>query len=113
MEARRIVEGAPFNPGLAKACGEAFDQAWAVVVLRKANGDISELRLRLAKAVLVNAERCGPDVNALVKAVRASIFPAALNGLRSDLPAVHSALQAPVVRLSAPAPTSLFSGRKS
>jgi hypothetical protein len=77
MEAKRLLEGAPFNPELAQACGEAFDQAWAVVALRKGTTgtNISDLRLQLAKAVLANAERCGTDVSALVKAALSVVLP--------------------------------------
>jgi hypothetical protein len=75
MEAKRLIEGAPFDPELAKARGEAFEQAWAIVALRKSDTDISDLRLRLAKAVLANAERCGTDVNALVNIALGVVLP--------------------------------------
>jgi len=77
MEATKLIEGAPFDPELAKASGEAFEQAWTVVALRRCDTDISDLRLRLARAVLANAERCGTDVNALVKAALADVLPRA------------------------------------
>ena len=75
MEAKRLIEGAPFNPEIAKTCGEAFEQAWAIVVLRKSNTDISDLRVRLADAILRHAERCRSDVDALVRAALTEMLP--------------------------------------
>jgi hypothetical protein len=49
MEAKRLIDGAGFDSETAKACGEAFEQAWAVIVLRKY---ISKLRVRLADVIL-------------------------------------------------------------
>ena len=74
MEARRLIDGAGFDSETAKACGEAFDQAWAAIVLRKAHTDISKLRLPLAHAILRSAERCGADVNALVQAAMSEVL---------------------------------------
>jgi hypothetical protein len=74
MEARRLIDGAGFDSETAKACGEAFDQAWAVIVLRKADTDISKLRVPLADAILRNAKRCGADVNALVQAALSEVL---------------------------------------
>jgi hypothetical protein len=80
MQAKRLIESAPFDPVQAKATGEAFDQAWAIVALRvlpQADVDINVLRLRLADAILRNAERCGSDVNALINAALGLLLPRA------------------------------------
>ena len=74
MEARRLIDGAGFDSETAMACGDAFDQAWAIVVLRRSNTDITALRLRLADAILRNAKRCGTDVNALVQAALSEVL---------------------------------------
>jgi hypothetical protein len=79
MEARRLIDGAPFNPELAKACGEAFDQAWVVVALRVLGAPearVASLRMNLARAVLANAERCG-TVDALIQAALSEVLPKA------------------------------------
>ena len=67
MEAKRLIEGAPFDPELAKACAEAFGKASDVVALRKGHADLGALRMRMAHAVLTKAQQCGADVDALFK----------------------------------------------
>jgi hypothetical protein len=67
MEAKRLIEGAPFDPELAKACAEAFGKASDVITLRKGHDDLGALRLRMAQAVLSKAEASGADVDALFK----------------------------------------------
>jgi hypothetical protein len=74
MEAKQLIDGAAFDSETAKACGDAFDQAWAIVVLRKSNTDISDLRVRFADAILRNAKRFGTDVNALVQAALSEVL---------------------------------------
>jgi hypothetical protein len=72
MKARKILEGASYDPDTLKAVGQAFDQAWASIAAHySADPEIERARLRLANSMLAVAPLHGQDVEALQKAALA------------------------------------------
>ena len=58
MKARKLIEGATFDPPTLAVIGEAFDRAWSDISHHFANGpeQVERARTRLAHAVLAVAD---------------------------------------------------------
>ena len=67
MKARRLLEGATFEPETLQAVYRAFDEAWLEIANHFAGDEIEaeQARLRLAHAVLVVAGQDGNDADQL------------------------------------------------
>jgi hypothetical protein len=75
-ELRKLVAGASADPATVKAMLLAFDDALAVLRIRY-RGEVpsEDIRLRVALAVIANAEEHGDDVVALSTAAVAAASP--------------------------------------
>jgi hypothetical protein len=58
VRARKLIEGAPFDPATLAAVGEAFDRAWAEIADHFADNheQVERARARLAHALLAVAD---------------------------------------------------------
>jgi hypothetical protein len=70
MKARKVLEGASYDPDTLKALCQAFDEAWAAISHMYSSDHSSEwaiekARLGLANATLAVAPLYGKDVEAL------------------------------------------------
>jgi hypothetical protein len=76
VEARKLLEGASFDPPTLKIIGQAFDEAWATIAGRYSGDKVQTdlVRVRLAHAVLAHAVTYGNDLEAL-KAAALLAFP--------------------------------------
>ena len=65
MEARRLIENAPYDPNQLKALGEAFDKAWQRVApsFGTRSADMEAARLQLAGIILSFATKDVFDPN--------------------------------------------------
>ena len=69
MKARKVLEGASFDPDTLKALGQALDAGWASIAhLYGGPLEIESARLRLANSLLAVANLHGRDVEALKNA---------------------------------------------
>ena len=92
MDARKLIDKSSFDPTQKKSLVLALEAAWLIVVLQM---DIpvptAQVRIALAKAVLRNAEKCGFDVDAIVKEFRGRDSSRALASRHScQKPTTHS-----------------------
>ena len=79
MKARKVLEGAAYEPHALKAICKAFDEAWAQVAdLYECPAKVDEARDRLAKSVLAAVPRHGMNVEALKQAALDRFAPNAL-----------------------------------
>ena len=63
MKARKLIEGASFDPATLAAVGEAFDRAWAADHFADSHEQVERARARLAHAVLaVDDESRDPEI---------------------------------------------------
>jgi hypothetical protein len=69
MKARSLIDGAAVGPGVVKAAGQAFDEAWAEIAAYFAGDPITResARLNLANAVLSVTTETDLDVKVLKK----------------------------------------------
>jgi hypothetical protein len=66
MKARKVLEGASYDPATLKALCQAFDAAWASIEeLYYYPAEVETARLKLANSVLAVATLHGTDVDAL------------------------------------------------
>jgi hypothetical protein len=69
VKARRLIEGASYDPETLKALGQAFDGAWATIAgnFGTDSNDVEKARLRLATALLSVASEHGRNIQALMQ----------------------------------------------
>ena len=69
MKARRVLEGASFDPDTLKVICRAFDEAWDSIAHHYGSPlEVEHARLRLANSMLAIAQGLGHDVEALKNA---------------------------------------------
>ena len=75
MDARKLIDESSFDPTQKKSLVLALEAAWLIVVLQMdITAPTAPVRMALAKTVLRNAEKCGFDVDAIVKESVAAIL---------------------------------------
>ena len=65
MEARRLLEAAPFDPEIVKILQLAFDNSWAIIAPTIAPDRASDTRVSLAHAIVAHAATGGHDPESL------------------------------------------------
>ena len=69
MKARKLIEGASYEPAQLELIGRAFEEAWGAVAARYGRTPqiVDDARLRLAEAILQHAPTFWDDVEGLKK----------------------------------------------
>ena len=74
MEARKLLEAAPFDPDTVQTLIQAFDQAWTSICPTIPPDRVADTRMSLAHAIVANASMGEVDCEALkaaaIKVVR-------------------------------------------
>jgi hypothetical protein len=74
MEARKLLDAAPFKADVIKALKQAFDEAWASIVHSIDPAAVENARLGLAHATIAHAGLLGTDDLAALKAAALASF---------------------------------------
>ena len=74
MEARKLLDAAPFKPDIIKALKQAFDEAWASIVHSIDPTTVENARLSLAHAIVAHAGLLGTEDLAAPKAAALASF---------------------------------------
>ena len=74
MEARKLLDAAPFKADVIKALKQAFDEAWASIVHSIDPAAVENARLGLAHSTIAHAGLLGTDDLAALKAAALASF---------------------------------------
>ena len=73
MQARKLLDAAPFEPETVKVLKQAFDAAWASIAPSIGRDRIDDTRLSLAHAIVAHAGAADWDAESLKQAALAAV----------------------------------------